>query len=682
MKEKIEEFIRKKKLKEIKRIAEQYPEKKSLNIDFQELEKHAVEIAEELILNPDDVFAIFYEAIRELNIPLSENLTFGQDRAKLNVRVFNLPNVPGYTVPIRNINAESVDNFISVEGAITRLSDNKAEVSVGRFYCNKCNEAHDKQQSPSSGSLQEPLFCNNCKRRKFRFEPNRKETIWIDAQRLEIQEPLEMLRGGEQARTIEVWAEDDLIDLATPGDKIIVTGVVRLLPSKQGSKTYHKFLEANHIEKTESAFEDIEITPEDEKEIKKLSKDPNCHDKIIQSIAPTIYGYYEIKEGIVLQLFGGTHHPPQKDGTRERPDIHLLLVGDPGIAKSKLLEYVNILAPKSIYVSGGSTSGAGLTCTAEKNEFREGAWSIKAGALILAGGGLLLIDEFDKMDEKERGQAHEAMEQGTVSVAKAGIVTSFRANPSILAAANPKWGRFDTYKPLPEQFDIPIALLTRFDLCFPMRDIVDTVRDDNIAEHLVLKKRKLEEREKKTEAEIPTELLRKYIAYAKININPHFSEDAEEKLRGCYSELRQQSRGGSVSATPRQLEGLIRLAEASAKARLSDVATVNDVDRAMKLLTFSLKETAYDPETGKIDIDIIQTGHPTSFRDKIHLMENLIRELVAKSPDELVDIEEIRATASSKHNLDNETIEKILDEFKTKGIIYEPRHGRFTFTEG
>jgi replicative DNA helicase Mcm len=577
-------------------------------------------------------------------------------------------------VLVRNITSEYIGQFIQVEGLVNRISDVYPKVKNALFICNRCDEQNWIEQDKRL--LIEPARCRSCGKSDFRFIPE--ESSWIDVQSLEIQEPLELLKGGEQARRIQLWAEEDMTDLVTAGDKVLVSGIVRLKPPKQKSSVYDKQIEVNHIEPIEMDFEDFEITEEEEKEIKKLAKDPLLLDKIVNSIAPSIYGYLEVKEAIALQLFGGRHGKILPDGTKVRGDMHLLLIGDPGVAKSRVLQYVDQIAPKSIYVTGKGTTGAGLTATAEKDEMADGAWTLKAGALVLAGGGIAAIDEFDKMSPEDRSAMHEAMEQQTISVAKAGIIAKFQANTSILAAANPKFSRFDSYKPLAEQFDIPPTLISRFDLIFPLRDVLDQETDRSIADKM-LQMHQSSEVDSITPP-IETNLFRKYIAYARRNIRPEITQPTAEKIKEYYVALRAKGKGGAVTATPRQLEALVRLSESSAKLRLSDEVSVADVERAIKLTEFVLREIATDATTGELDIDRIVTDHPKSMRDRIRTIEDILREVAGSSGDGMAHMDEILEMTKEK-DIDKFTVEQILSELKNKGVIYEPRHGRYMFTE-
>ena len=664
---KIESFIGQHK-EQLRVLGEKYPERKSLTLDFGELESYDRELADSLRKNPDEALAEFNETLNAMGI-----LTVVEN-PKFHVRFNNMPKERGYTIPVREITADYIGRFISVEGVVNRISDVFPKLSNALFRCNSCDA--DNWIPQPKRVMREPGRCKSCGRGDLRLIPEMSE--WTDVQRLEIQEPLEMLKGGEQARRIEIWAEEDITDVVTAGDKVMVTGVVRLMPPKFKGLVFSKYVEANTIEAVEKEFEEFEINDEEEKEVKKLSKDPRLYDKIIDSIAPSIYGYREVKEAIALQLFGGRQGKVLPDNTKVRGDIHLLLVGDPGVAKSRVLQYVDQIAPKSIYVTGKGTTGAGLTATAEKDELAEGAWTLKAGALVLAGGGIAAIDEFDKMDKEDRGAMHEAMEQQTISIAKAGIITKFKANTSILAASNPKFSRFDNYKPLAEQFDIPPTLISRFDLIFPIRDVLDSETDRAIADHMLKMHRT--DKLKEIRPPIETDMFRKYIAYARRNVKPELTSGTAEKIKEYYVDLRARGKGGVAAATPRQLEALVRLSESSAKMRLSDEVSVADVERAIKLTDFVLKEVAYDASTGQFDIDRIVTDHPKSVRDRIRVVEEAIRDLIGASPDNMASLEGIVEMAASK-NIDKFEVEKILNELKNKGVIYSPRHNKYVLTE-
>ena len=330
------------------------------------------------------------------------------------------------------------------------------------------------------------------------------------------------------------------------------------------------------------------------------------------------------------------------------------------------------------------------TATATKDDFGEGGWTLKAGALVLASGGLANIDEFDKMDKDDRSAMHEAMEQQMVSVAKAGIVTRFKTETSILAAANPKFSRFDPYEPFIKQIDLPSTLISRFDLFFMIRDVLDKVKDEEItssilkthkAGEMMLQDKKYGRKETQEVKElkalitplIDTELLKKYLAYARQNVSPVLSDEAIKALSEFYLGLREMGKKeGSYAATHRQLEGLVRLSEASARVRLSDNVEKRDAERAIKLLKNSLQDVVTDPETGKIDMDIINIGTTHSKMTAIRNVLNIIKGK-AKEQD-LVPIIEVIEEAKGI-GLEKDKVNEIISELKRKGELYEKKHG-------
>ncbi len=346
------------------------------------------------------------------------------------------------------------------------------------------------------------------------------------------------------------------------------------------------------------------------------------------------------------------------------------------VHNTRILQYVTDLAPKSIYVSGKSVSGVGLTAAAERDELSEGGWTLKAGALVLASGGMVAIDEFDKIEDTERAAMHEVMESQTVSVAKAGIVAKFKAKTSILAAANPKFGRFDTNKLPGEQFDIPNTLLSRFDLIFPIKDIMDEEKDRRLAEFILrsheaaaLKINLLQ----KDETIIPHDLMRKYIAYARKYVRPKLSKEATERIKDYYVEMRRMGASqGTVPITPRYIEGMIRLSEASAKARLSEVVELSDAELAVKLNDFVLRQIALDKETGKIDVDIVATGQPKSKVEKVNVILGLVRDM--QKEYDLVEIGKVIEQAEN-YNMDPVTARRLIEDLIAKGELFKPKPG-------
>jgi len=646
-----------------------YPQKRSLNVDIADLEKFDHSLAEELINNPDSILPAANAALAKLNPnpnPLKSVYArfFGSDASN--------------TPLIQDIGSDQISKLITLDSLIVKRSEIMPKVHMGVFKCTLCGTVVKVDLEHDSV----PELCPQCKHRS--LKQVNEESKFLDLQKLEVQDPLERLRGNVPNWHMEIWLEDDLVNSVLPGDRADITGILRIRPrltarGKQEKTIFTMFIDAVSIRPKQKEFAELEISSEEEKQILELSKDPLVFEKLAKSIAPSIYGYEEIKKAIVLQLFGGTPDKHLVDGGLIRSDIHILLIGDPGTAKTRLLQSVTAIVPKGVYVSGKSVSSAGLTATAERDELSEGGWTLKAGALVLGSGGTVCIDEFDKISDEDKAGLLEAMESQTISIAKAGIVARFNAKTSILASANPKYGRFDRNVYPAEQFDIPPTLLSRFDLIFPITDVLDEEHDRSIARHILIQHEaagaQLAALQSYEQVELPpinAELLRKYVAYARKNIRPRLLKEASERIENYYTDLRKLGiKQGAVPITPRQIEGLVRLAEASAKSRLSQIVELKDAEIAVQLFDYMLNTLAVD-RTGRRDIDILQTGMPKEKVDKINLIMNIIRELEEKEQSAKVTsvLEE-----AEKAGIDRNSTIKYIDELERSGDIYVPKPG-------
>jgi len=631
---------------------------RSVFVEFNKIVDFNPGFAEILLQHPEDV-------LRILNIALNETGLIKD--AKL--RLTSLPEMQ--SVRIRDIRSKHLGNFIYIDGLVRQASDVRPQVVSAKFECPACGATISVIQLEKQ--FKEPFRCSCGRKGKFKL----KEKDLVDAQRLIIEESPEDLEGGEQPRRISVFLKEDLVEpkmerRTTPGSRVGIIGVVNEVPIPlQGGAIMTRFdlvLEANNIVPLEETYEELPISEEDEKEIKEFAKQENVYEKLRDMIAPTIFGHEEIKEAISLQLFGGIRKK-KRDKTFFRGDIHVLLVGDPGVGKSVILQFVSKNAPKARYVAGLATTSAGLTATVVKDEFLKG-WSLEAGALVLANKGILCIDELEKMDPHDRAAAHEALEQQQVTISKATIQATLRAETTVLAAANPKFGRFDLYRTVAEQIDIPPTLLNRFDLIFPLRDIPQKGLDEAIASHL------LQEHSGKKKDPVKSDFLKRYIGYAK-RIKPQLTEAAMKELKQFYVDLR-----NSVAVTPdvvrpipisaRQLEALIRLSEASARARLSARVTKEDARRAIKLMHFCLKQVGFDYETQQIDIDRIITGVPATTRSKIIIVRDALARLEDRLGNKLIPLEEIKKEVADK-GIDPYSVDEIIEKLKKEGDIFEPK---------
>ncbi len=677
--ERFEEFFNAEYKKQIERIVEAYPQERSITVDFKALEKYDPILADELLDKPDEVLEAAHNAIQNIHIP-----TLTTEIFRPHVRFSNLPK--DREIDVRNLSAKHLGKMISIEGLVRLITDSLPKITMAIWKCKRCGNVYKIPQKKHK--IYPPNMCE-CHSKDFDLEEDK--SAFIDYQKIQIQETLEKLKGNEQATYVDVYVSDDFVNRVAAGDKTRFVGVLRLVPPQKDKKDiYGRYLEAIHLEETAKEFSEVDIAKEEEEEIKKLAKNPQIYEMLAQSVAPAIYGHDTVKESISLQLFGGvTKHLP--NGQKIRGNIHILLIGDPGCGKSQLLQATNNIAPKSIYISGKTTSGVGLTASAVKDEFGEGGWTLKAGALVLSSGGVCMADELDKMAPEDRSALHEAMEQGMISVAKAGIVARFKADTSLLAAANPKFSRFDKFTPFLEQIDLPASLISRFDLFFMIRDILDRTQDQKISRHILethqsgeklmqaqqkgiaLAKEEKEEIDKKTKPIIDMMVFRKYVSFARQKCYPILSPEAMETISDFYVSLRDQGRSqGSYAATARQLEGLVRLAEGSARVRLSDVVEVQDAQRAIRLVKKSLEETVTDPDTGRIDIDIVTTGVTQAKQNAISTVLRIIKEQMANGID-MVPVEEV-VTQGMEKGLDEQKINQALDELEKKGEIYKPRH--------
>ncbi len=654
MKEKLEEFLHNKKtLKELRKLAAEG--QKSLEIEFDALLGHDMELAKCLLESPWDFLETADEILEDITkIPNSR------------FRVKNLDK----TMTVREIRAEQVGKFIQVEGVLTRASEIKPEVREAVFKCLHCGEETSVPQEEEV--FRQPLSCENpnCGKQG-PFTLVVENSVFRDWQNLRLQERPEELRGGQMPRQLDAIVRDDFVDKAVPGTRVAITGTLRVfhesLGGKQRKTTFRKILFVDHIEVPRKGVEESELGPEDEEMIKELAKDKWLQDKIIGSIAPSIYGYEPIKEAIALQLFSSpaVNLP---DGTRIRGDTHVLLSGDPGTAKSQMLKWISQVTPRGLYTSGKKATGAGLTAAAVKDEV-SGGWTLEAGALVIADGGLISIDEFDKMDPDDSGTILESMEQQTISVAKAGIIATLNTRTAILAAANPQLGRFDKYRSISEQIDIPPVLLSRFDLIFITRDEPHEEKDRIIARHMLALQY---EPEKVVKPPLDVETLRKLVIYARKYIHPEFQNRKPIKmLEDFFVQWRKMGSEGAISITARQLEALVRLSKANARMRMSNTVTIEDASRAIKLIKHSLKQTGVDPETGRPDIDVIMTGRSSTQRDRFERVYEIIKGLESDYGG-AAPLDQIKRMAIEE-GLSERFVETLIEKEIERGHLYKPR---------
>jgi len=624
--------------------------------------------------DPDRIFNAFSRAIKEA---LQTRFPDYAEKIKDEIRV-RLVNYP-IQRSLRQINSETIGSITSVSGMVVRASEVKPLAKELVFLC---PDNHPTKVIQLKGmDVKIPVVCDNpnCKHRDFELKPEASK--FIDFQILRLQELPEDLPPGQLPHYIDVTIRQDLVDNARPGDRIILTGIVRIeQESVSGvqrghSGLYRLRIEGNNIEflggrgnKTSRKIEREEISPEDEKLIRALAQTSDVYQRLIDSFAPHIQGQTLIKEAILL-LIVGSNQRSLGDGSKIRGDINVFLVGDPGTAKSEMLKFCARIAPRGLYTSGRGSTAAGLTAAVVKD--KTGIMMLEAGAVVLGDQGLVCIDEFDKMKPEDRSALHEVMEQQSASIAKGGIVATLNARTSILAAANPMYGKYDPFKNITENVNLPIPLLTRFDLIFVVRDIPTRERDEKIARHIIdlhtpqgTDKRSV----------IDVDLLTKYLAYARRHA-PDLTKEAEDKILEYYLHMRNVESEEMITVTPRQLEGIIRLSTARARLLMKDKVEEEDAERAIFLIESMLQDAGVDVNTGKVDLGVLQ-GRPRSEVSKMQLFMDVLKGLEGdnKIPvEERAFVKELEKTEKFTEEEARNYIRRMLRE----ASIYESKPGHY-----
>ncbi len=649
--------------------------RRSIVVDFPDLALFDQELADNLLKTPLKVINLFNVAFRRSIKLLQEDISEDTLR-KYRVRIKNI----GKPISIRELHrAENLGKIINFKGIVVKAIKIKPILRRAMFRCLVCGfnfplEFEDEFQKPTV--CLNPTCDNN---NPNRFEMMKESLEYEEYQELTIQELPEELPPGQLPQGVVTVVRGDLTSKVRPGDRVTVYGVVKTFPERglrAGKKPlFDIVIETLYIDSESGELEEIELTEEEKDIIESLKNSEDLENKIYQSIAPSIYGYERIKKAIAALLFGGV---PKvlPDGTKIRGTINILLIGDPGTGKSQLLKYVAQISPRALYTSGRGSSAAGLTAAVVKSD---DGWALEAGVLVLADKGIACIDEFDKMSRDDRRALHEAMEQQSISIAKAGIVATLNARTSILAAANPKFGRYLPERNLAENLDLPPTILSRFDLIFVLVDIPKKEEDYKMASHIL----GLHTRDIRPEPPFSPEFLKKYILYAKEHVFPKLTKEAAKKILDFYMKMRAMSKEESeeslgmspVAITARQLEALVRLTEARARMLLKEEADESDADFAIELMTYSLSQVGRDPESGHIDIGIVSTGVSSSKRARYLQVMDILRELESEYPDG-VPIKRIIEEAKQKKISEDFVIE-VLNREKNKGNVYEPRPGKY-----
>jgi replicative DNA helicase Mcm len=575
---------------------------------------------------------------------------------------------------LREINADLINKLVSISGMVVRSSEVKPLAKKVAYKCTNCNTVTEAQLKGLV--MKKPLKCPACSEKELEMDPE--SSLFIDFQLVRLQELPEDLPAGQLPHYIEVTVMSDLVDQCRPGDRIILTGIIRIeqeqLVPQAKTSLFRLRMEGNNIEylggragsKDTRSVERILISTEDERQIRTIASKPDAYEKLIASFAPHIYGHEPIKEAILLLIVGSVTKRLE-DGSTRRGDINVLLVGDPGTAKSEMLKFTAKIAPRGLYTSGRGSTAAGLTAAVIRD--KSGIMMLEAGAVVLGDQGIVCIDEFDKIKPEDRSALHEVMEQQTCSVAKGGIVATLNARTSILSASNPIYGKYDPYKNITENVNLPVPLLTRFDLIFIVRDSPDKEKDNLIASHILEIHRNTEQAARPA---IDIDLFSKYLAYTK-QIEPALTPEAIDIVRSYYMDMRRIESEGMITVTPRQLEGLIRLASARARLLLKDMVEAEDAQRAIYLVDQMMRTAGVDVNTGKTDLGVLY-GKPQSVVSKEKTFMELFRELTGTENNDVEDkvlVDELVKTGK----FSDEEARKYIQKFNREGQIFERRSG-------
>jgi len=623
-----------------------------IEIDLRKLSEFDYKLSEEIIDKPRDAIQIINEAIKE---KLMQN--------------YHLRLIGADYKPINKIRVSSIGKLYSIKGNIKRVTKVMPRTTEIVFTCDNCGTSISVLQDRKKKKEPKGCSCSNWKR----FTANKE--IRKNVQEINLEELQEEI-GDRQPQQIRVYLEEDLTDDSfttklIPGKKVEIVGIIETLPpfmtiSDSESNLTDFMMAANNVIPLENE-EELIISEEDENKIKEIAKSDPLG-TLAKSLAPEIYGNEKIKKAMVLQMARGVSKE-RSDGSMTREDIHILLSGDPGIAKSVTLQAVNKITPKSRMVIGTKTSRVGLSAMAVKDEITN-SWSLEVGSLVLANNSTLVIDEIDKMNKENLSELYEPMASSSVTINKAGIYAHLPARTSILASANPIHGNYDLNQSIAKQIDLPSPLLNRFDLIFILLDKPDKDFDERAVAHI------FKSHKEKMKPTIQPDLFKKYINYCR-RINPVLGDEILEYLQKFYISLRQRSKdaGRGLPINLRNMEALIRLSEANAKLRLSEVVGLEDVFTAKEIFMFSLKQIGIDLETGIIDLSRITEKVPVGKRGKMETIKGII---LGMERDDVGEISYFKILEKAKQiGFVQQDIDDCLYELNKIGEIINPKSGKY-----
>lgn len=611
----------------------------SFELEYTILAREQPALALFLVEVPRQMLEIFNAAAMEVVLSMYPN--YGKIAGEIFVRIKNLI----LTEEIRSLRQLHLNQLIRTEGVITSATSVIPQLNLVKFDCLKCSyilgpfvQQQDTEVKPGT--------CPGCQSLG-PFAINMEETLFKNYQRLTVQESPGKISAGRVPRAKDVIVLGDLCDTCRPGDEIDLTGIYTnsydgSLNIATGFPVFSTVIMANNIVRKEDWTSITQaLSDQDIHEILSMSKDPNIVEKIMASICPSIYGHKPVKRAIALSLFGGCAKNPANKH-RIRGDINILLCGDPGVAKSQFLKYTAKIAPRAVYTTGQGASAVGLTAYVQKSPVTR-EWTLEAGALVLADKGVCLIDEFDKMSDRDRTSIHEAMEQQSISVSKAGIVASLQARCAVIAASNPINGRYNGNQTFSQNVELTEPIISRFDIICVVRDNINEFTDSILAKFVVrshikshhdvdeedmVKLEELELEDKLEEYEpIKQDILKKYIVYAREKVRPQLNEQQKENIAKVYADMRRESaQTQSIPITARHIESIIRCSESFAKMHLRNNVSADDVRMAIKVILESFVSTQRN-NTRKVMEQIFST-HLSYNRSSTEMLLTILKNMV------------------------------------------------------
>lgn len=626
-----------------------------LEAQFRAIQRSSLDLAEELLRSPRRALRIAQLALKA--IPEAQDL-----QQPLILTVKDLPH--SARTPISSLRAKHLGRFIAVEGLVKKVGPVRPLMLEGAFECKACGNLVTVYQDEEF--VEEPVQCDSCEKQTS-WRMLEEESRMVDYQPVQLQEPLDAVTGGKQPQRITVALRERLVESVTPGDRVRVNAVLVTENRRQGMKKkteFERVLEAASVEHQERIYEEQDISDKDVEAIRELAaSDP--YEVLLANFAPSIHGHINEKKALLLSLFGGVRRE-KREGGYLRGDIHTLLIGDPGVAKSELAMFLERVAPRCIITTGKGSSTAGLTGAAvQGGQFADGQWTIEAGSLPLADMGCIVVDELEKMSKSDQGAMHPAMEQQIIHMSKAGVTASMKTRCAVIGTANPKLGRYDPYESIQGQINLPPALVSRFDFIFAILDKPDKTRDAAIAGHVM--------RAMQDDAEdvklLDQDFYKKYVAYARREIQPKWRPEASRLVQEHYVEMRGGGGEDAIPITARQLHAYRRAAEAVARIRLHEFVEVEDVEEALSVHQACLESTGVDPETGQLDAGVIATGVSHSQHDRIKTVMGIVREKSQKSEKGYTTEEDVLEAAALR-GIPKEQCEKALATLRRDNSIY------------